>query len=79
MAGYYKSTSSLGGCLQCNSACDSCTSATSCTACKDRNNTREAATSGCVCKAGYFDDGNLICAKCNLECARCESTAEKCT
>lgn len=79
MAGFFKSASTLGLCVQCNVACDSCTSLTSCTACKASDNTREDETLGCVCKAGFYEDGNLICPKCNLECATCAESAEKCT
>ncbi|KAL4470077.1 hypothetical protein ABPG72_008736 [Tetrahymena utriculariae] len=75
MDGYYDQTNFL--CLKCNYTCKTCkydssqTPSLFCTTC-DPDNFRYLSNGKCICKDGYYDDGNSpVCIKCQYSCQTC--------
>ncbi|EAS04000.3 EGF-like domain protein (macronuclear) [Tetrahymena thermophila SB210] len=76
MDGYYDNGNS-SVCLNCNYTCKTCsynqfqTPQLQCLSC-DPDNYRYLSNGSCLCKTGYYDDGNSpVCQKCQQSCLSC--------
>lgn len=51
---------------------------TNCTSCKITNTFRKNEIPDCLCMDGYFEEGVLICSKCDYQCLTCKTNSSNC-
>lgn len=62
--GYFEN--GVATCGICDVQCKKCSSTTDgCTECSDLT-TRKDTSFGCVCKDGFFEEGNILCGGCDV-------------